>query len=127
MKRHLLGIIALALILSGLVGWLMAYSSHSAKAMKEAVEGAGGVGLRAGLILGALWLAYPQLIAMAQAVPKWLIGAIAVGAVVVVAVGSKMIVFVLGAIGVLVALQFAGQFLKPLPKKTRRPDPPHTK
>ncbi|MGE3777417.1 MAG: hypothetical protein AB7F89_09545 [Pirellulaceae bacterium] len=104
LKRHLLGLIALGLVLSGLLGLVMGYSAQSQAGM------AAGVGLRAGLVLGALWIAYPQLLQMFGSVPRWLLGAVGLGIAVAV-LRPQYLVFVAIVIAVLGGLQFASRLL----------------
>jgi hypothetical protein len=122
MKRHLLGIIALGLILSGIVGLYWGFSANSQSAM------AAGVGLRAGLVLGALWIAFPQLMQLARALPSWLLGLLAAGLLIVV-IRPQMMSLVLIVVAVLAGLQFFGSMLKPQAKKRprRRSDASQTK
>jgi hypothetical protein len=112
MKRSLLGIVALGLVLSGALGLYLGFSANSQEGM------AAGVGLRAGLVLGALWMALPQLVQLLEPVPRWLIGTVAIGALIVV-VQPKSFMFVAIAVAVLVGLQVTGWFLKPTAKKSK--------
>jgi hypothetical protein len=114
MRRHLLGIVALVLILAGIIGMIVGYSSVRPWGMEDAA----GVGLRTGLVLGALWIAYPQLVQLAKRFPKWLYAVIAMAAS-VVAFGPRSLIFIIPAILLLGALQVGAWLLKPLPKKKR--------
>ena len=90
MTRMLLGILAVALLLGG--GVMLLTSPE------------GGVGLtvsggciRMGLVVGALWLAYPQIISFLSTTPKWLLTVSAIGVVFVV-VNPKLLLFVIPAV-----------------------------
>ena len=108
MQRHLLGIVGLVLILAGIIG----FSTISYSGMEDAA----GVSLRAGIVIGALWMAYPQLVQMAKRFPKWLYALLGMAAS-VVAFGPRSLVIVIPALVILAALQFGAWVLKPLPKK----------
>jgi hypothetical protein len=64
MRRHILGILALILLLLGLVT-LMEDSAVSSAA------GISGSCIKSGLVLGALWLALPQILSTFAALPRW--------------------------------------------------------
>ena len=83
MKRLQIGLIALVLIGSAVVLWMMGYVAN-------AMAGTVGGLLRVGLVMGALWLAMPQLAAFFQKTPKWLLIAL-VAAVVVFALQPKLL------------------------------------
>src|SRR5688572_19293427 len=109
MRRHLLGIVALVLITAGVVGLFTGSSS----VRPSGFEDAAGIGLRAGLVLGALWIAYPQLVQLAKRFPKWLYAVIAMAAA-VVAFGPRSLMIVIPALLLLAVLQFGAWLLKPL-------------
>jgi hypothetical protein len=67
MNRHVLGLVALFLIV---VGFITAFRGP---ADGSAAGFAGGC-VRVGLVLGALWLALPQLKAIFARMPRWLVG-----------------------------------------------------
>jgi flagellar biogenesis protein FliO len=112
MRRHLLGIIALVLILAGVVNRFVDFGSTSHSGMEDA----GDVGLRAGLVLGALWIAYPQLVQLAKRFPKWLYAILAMVTSVVM-FGPRSLIIVAPALVILLLLQVGAWLLKPLPKK----------
>jgi hypothetical protein len=80
------------------------------------MEDAGDVGLRAGLVLGALWIAYPQLVQLAKRFPKWLYAILAMVTSVVM-FGPRSLIIVAPALVILLLLQVGAWLLKPLPKK----------
>lgn len=110
MRRHLLGIVAMVLLLAGTIGWLVERSTNTHAGM------AAGVGMRAGLVLGALWMAYPQLVQVIRYAPKWILGLLGIAAMVLV-FGRQSLVIVVPAVIILAGLQFASWIFKPLPKK----------
>ena len=67
MRRTTLGIIALGLII---VGFLAAMNGPGG----SSAWGFSGVCLKSGLVLGALWLALPQIQAIARSLPRSVIG-----------------------------------------------------
>ena len=74
MNRKLLGLIALLLLaVGGIVAWQGPAGGSAA--------GFAGPCVKAGLVLGALWLALPQITRFFTSVPRWLIVAGAAGAV----------------------------------------------
>ncbi|MCO6456548.1 MAG: hypothetical protein J5I93_14720 [Pirellulaceae bacterium] len=72
MKRLLLGILALLLVLTWLVLYLQAEPSNWSSTVASAC-------LRAGLVLGALWLAFPQVLQILSRLPVWMMGCLGVG------------------------------------------------
>jgi hypothetical protein len=77
MNRTHLGLCALALLLIGAV----AYRSFPGDG--NAIGFAGGC-VRMGLVLGALWLAWPQIIGFLARAPRWLLAASGIAVVVCV-------------------------------------------
>ena len=77
MNRNLLGLIALGLLLLG------GAITFGGRATGNALGFAGGC-VRVGLVLGALWLAMPQLQSFFAKTPRWLLTASAIGLIVVV-------------------------------------------
>ena len=67
MRRTTLGIIALLLLTVGGLAWFNGPGGASA-------WGFSGVCIKSGLVLGALWLALPQIQALAARVPRSLLG-----------------------------------------------------
>lgn len=83
MKRMQIGIIALVLIVSAAV-------LYSMGAVANAMAGTVGGLLRVGLVMGALWLALPQLTWFFTKTPKWMLVAL-VAAVAVFALQPKLL------------------------------------
>src|SRR5690349_18960738 len=67
MNRNLLGIVAAVLLLLGGMTQFFGPGGNSASGF------AGGC-IRVGLVLGALWLALPQILATIARMPGWLLG-----------------------------------------------------
>lgn len=65
MRRNLLGIVAVLLLVLGFFSMVSGPGGESAKQFS-------GVCIRSGLVLGALWLALPQIIALVANSPRWL-------------------------------------------------------
>jgi hypothetical protein len=77
MNRSLLGICALVLLLLG--GAALLYDSGDG----TTVSFAAGC-LRVGLVLGAIWLALPQITSILSRMPRWMMVALAIGLVVII-------------------------------------------
>lgn len=67
MNRNALGIVALLLLLIGGITWFRGPPDGSAM-------GFSGGCIRVGLVLAALWLAFPQILALFRTTPRWLFG-----------------------------------------------------
>lgn len=67
MRRNLLGIVAALLLL---VGGVSAFGGPGG----ESAQQFSGVCIKSGLVLGALWLALPQILALIARTPRWLVG-----------------------------------------------------
>lgn len=109
-RRHLLGVLSL-LLLSAAPVLLLVFEGNQ-------YDMAGSLCLRAGLVMGAIWLALPQLLTMGAGWPPRLILAIAIGVVVAV-VRPKAIPIVLLVIAAVAILEAVGWLLRPAKKKGR--------
>jgi hypothetical protein len=81
---------------------------------------------RVGIVLGAMWLAYDQVLKIGQRSPPWLLGCIGLCLLVIVA-RPRAILIVAPLLAVVAALQFVGWLFKPLPnprKAARKTLPP---
>ena len=105
MRRHALGVVAL-LFMTAWIG-LMVFGGTTG--LNRAV--AGGA-MRIGLVLGAIWLALPQLRQIKARIPPWLVGVLALSGL-AVAVRPKMAAYVLPVAAAIVVLQFVGWLFKP--------------
>lgn len=118
MRRHLLGIFGFVLVLGGLValarfGWQDAGQSTLI-----------GACLRAGLVIVAMWLAYPQLVVLLTKYPPALIATVGLAAFLLIAAPRLIFLVIPIAIAVLIA-QFFRWLFRPLPTgKRRRPKEP---
>lgn len=112
MNRNTLGILALLLLLLGLG------ITFGGKATGNSLGFAGGC-VRVGLVLGALWLALPQVQTFFARTPRWLLTASAIGLIVVV-VKPLLLLAVLPILG---ALWFFGPKLSSKADKMVIPGP----
>ena len=102
-RLHVIGLIGLISFVLGLVqiardDWELGASAWS------------GPAIRIGIVLGALWLALPEIHRVLSRIPDWLLGPMAVGLLVVL-VRPKLLLIVIPIVGVLIALQFTGRIL----------------
>lgn len=70
MRRHILGILALLFLVGGVAFWIWPPRPGS-------MEFLHGTCIKVGLVLAAIWAAYPQLVRL----PGWVFGAIVAGMV----------------------------------------------
>jgi len=104
LRRHALGLASLGLLLLGVALWWYWHDSAAFVA----------ICVRAGLVLGAIWLALPQLSRLIAAIPLWMVAAVGISALVLIA-RPRAIVFIGPALGGALLLHFVGWFLrKPL-------------
>jgi hypothetical protein len=114
MRRHLLGIIGIFLILAGLISSFV--ESGSVRDFGFIPSSC----IRVGIVLAALWLAFPQILELSNRVPAWLFGAILLGCV-VVAVRPRTIALIAPLIAALFGMHLMGLVLRsPLPKTRPR-------
>ena len=78
MRRHILGILALLFLVGGVAFWIWPPRPGS-------MEFLHGTCIKVGLVLAAIWAAYPQLVRL----PGWVFGAI-VGVMVLAAIRPKV-------------------------------------
>lgn len=89
MKRLLLGVVSLLLVLTWLVLYLQADTSNWSSSVASGC-------LRAGLVLGALWLAFPQVLQILSRLPLWMMGVAGVGLLVMIRWPKSAVVVVPG-------------------------------
>lgn len=106
MRRHLLGLIAALFLFAGIVMWVSQGADIA------------WVCLRIGMVLAAMWLALPQVIAIFSRIPPWLIG-LAAAAVLATALTKSVLVVIPLVIGICL-IQFVGWLFKPPPSGRRR-------
>jgi hypothetical protein len=112
MRRALLGIFAVVCLVLGAYGvWTYGTRDSDWSALSSA-------GLRAGVLLGSLWLALPQLERLLRVCPPWLL-AVAGACGVAVVVRPRLLVYLLPLLGVLLVLRFFGWLLQPLPVRKK--------
>lgn len=114
MRRHALGILSLFLLAVSLTGWSL-YGLDDSEAKGFLFSSC----LRLGLVFGAAWLAFPQVVQMAARVsPTFAILMSIIGMIVVIRPRTAVIFLPLMAI--MAALQFVGWLLKPPPGSRNR-------
>lgn len=109
MRRRLLGIIAIILLVGGSVGLYLAGGSTTQLGLFL------GACARSGALLGALWLAFPQIVELSQRVPPWLLGSIVVGGIAIM-IRPRNIVLVGPLLIVLALMHFLGALFRSKPK-----------
>lgn len=103
MQRHLLAALAFGLTATGLVLLVLYGVGDSAKSM------AGAASLKVGLVLIALWLAFPQILGVLRKWPPWIVATVLVGGLIVI-LRPRALVVVLPILLIIGALQLAGWF-----------------
>lgn len=111
MRRAILGVFAVLFLAGGIAG-LATYGTNDSTA-----SALSSVGVRAGALLGALWLALPQLEALFRRFPPWFLASIA-GAALVVIVRPRLLIYVLPFLAILAVLRFCGWILQPFSPQT---------
>ena len=115
-RRHLMGLFGIVFLISG-TGLLFLKGANDSQWSMFA-----SICIRVGLMLGAIWLAFPQVVGLAKKFPPWLMVAI-VTAGLVVAARPRMILYLGPVVAAIAVLQFVGWLFKPLPQsKSKRPD-----
>jgi hypothetical protein len=103
-RRHIMGSFGIAFLLGGLGLWLVKGTGNQMA----------GVGVKVGLVLCAIWLAFPQVAELTKRVPSWLMAAIGISGL-VVAARPRMILYLGPVVAAIAFLQFVGWLFKPLP------------
>jgi hypothetical protein len=112
MRRQLLGIIAAVLIVVGASGILAGGGSSSQTGLIASSA------VRAGLVLGALWLAFPQIVELSARFPPWLVGVFLLCCL-VVAIRPRSATLIVPLLAVLLVMHFLGWLFRP-PNRPRR-------
>lgn len=107
-RRHLMGLFGIAFLVGGVSLLLVKGASDSQWSMFASIC------IRVGLMLGAIWLAFPQLVGLTKRFPPWLMGTVAVSGL-VVAARPRMILYLGPVVAAIAFLQFVGWIFKPLP------------
>lgn len=115
-RRHIMGLFGIAFLL-GYVGLMFVKGSSDSQWSMFA-----SICMRVGLMLGAIWLAFPQVIGIGKRLrfPPWMIAALGVSGL-VVAARPRMVVYLVPVLGAIAVLQFFGWLFKPLPNPKRKP------
>lgn len=104
MKRSLLGLVALVSLVIGIGLLLLAPRDVNNTALSVS-----GALIRVGLVIGALWLAWPSITGLLSRTPKWMLTAAAIGIVFCVVRPQLLLIVV----PVLLGLWFlSGRFLQ---------------
>jgi hypothetical protein len=107
MRRTILGVLALCSLLVGAVAHVYGVDTSDGDVLASGA-------LRCGMLLGAIWLALPQLQTLRW--PPWTILS-AFAAFATLVFRPRLLLIVLPIIGLVAILQFARWLLQPLPKK----------
>lgn len=113
MRRYLLGIIAALLITTGGGLWLYVGQSDSTWSMMSSIS------LRVGVVLGAFWLAFPDLLSLKRRVPPMLLVGILLSLIAIV-ISPRSFFFIAPLVGVMLVLQFIRWLFAPPPKSTKK-------
>ena len=117
LRRHSLLLFALLLLVGG--GYILAFWGRD----ESGGSFSASILLRAGFVLAALWLAFPQVAKIASRCPAWLVGGVALCLAILVAF-PKRILLIGPILLAMLVLHGIGWLLKPPPprkKKHRRP------
>lgn len=115
MRRIILGLLALTFLIGGLIAlpiW------DPADAQENYVP---YFGIKIGLVLGAIWLAMPQVESLITRTPPWLWAVLGMG--LLAAVFSKSFFIILPLIAAICLVQFVGWMFKPPSPKKRTGSP----
>ena len=112
-RRHILGVLSIVLLIAGFV-LLIKYGLSSGQMTTVA-----SACMRIGAVLGAIWLAFPQVKDLAERFPPWLMAVIG-GAICLIAIAPKTLIFVGPLILIFGAVQFIGWMFKPPVKRRKR-------
>ena len=114
MRRTAFGIIA-ALLLCIAAFLLFTYGNSEGRETMIA-----SICLRAGLVLGAVWLAYPQVLLISKKFSPTLAAIVLVGILLLVFVRNKYVLLVVGpALVALILLHLSGHLLRPPSRKKK--------
>ena len=132
MRRHVMGLIGLTALLAG-VGALVYFSPPSPTiaaaistivGMGDGWRGSGSelmlssMAIRAGVVLVAGWLAWPQLEQLFKRFPLWLMGLVALCVFLLIAYPQSAFI-VAPLLGIIAVVQFIRYLFTPLPAKPK--------
>jgi len=106
MRRHAVGIVALLLLATGVTGLIVYGVGDDKTSMLLSVC------LRIGMVLGAIWLAFPQLLQLAGKSSPWMLGLLSICGIVII-LRPRLIVVIGPLLFVLGILYFVGWMMKP--------------
>lgn len=107
MQRHVLGIFALLLSIGGFWMWISHTNVHTSVLAAAC--------MRLGPTLGALWLAFPQVLQLLRRFPPMLIAAIVIGFGSII-IRPRTMAIVIPVVIVMWVLHFLGTLFKPMPR-----------
>ena len=107
MRRHALGVISILFVAVGVR--LLMFGADTGNDQVLAAPA-----MRIGLLLGAVWLALPQLAEMGSRVPPWLIACVAISGL-IIAVRPRLAIYLIPVAVALAVVQFIGWLFKPPP------------
>jgi hypothetical protein len=110
-RRHALGVLALVFLTAAVVLWLNQGGDQSQALL--------GFCSRLGLILGVLWMAFPQVQNLPTRLPTRLVLALVLGGLIVVA-RPRVLALVAVIVALIAGLEFAGRLMRNPPARGRR-------
>jgi hypothetical protein len=111
-RRHALGGLSLLMFAAALGLWLWGGDAASTETMMSLC-------LRVGLLLGALWLALPQVLVIVARFPLWMIiGTLVMGLLVLV--NPRLLAYAIPLMGLLLVFHVLGWFTRPLADAKKR-------
>lgn len=111
-RRHMLGVFGLLLCVVAFILWWF-YNTDGSMQMYLSIC------LRAGLVLIAIWLAFPQAVAILGRYPPWVIGLTVICGFLLV-VRPRLIIIIGPLVGAMLVVQFVTWVFKPPVKKTKK-------
>ena len=114
MRRTAFGIIAALLLVTAAV---LLYRFGASEGRETMIA---SICLRAGLVLGAVWLAYPQVVRISKTFSPTLAAIVLLGVLLLVFVRNKyVLVVIVPALFALIVLHLSGHLLRPPPRKKK--------
>jgi len=111
MRRLVLGLFALVMFVGGVIALV---------AGRDGGGAAASIAIRVGVLLGAIWLAMPQLARIFQRIPPAMLGAIGIGLVMLV-MQPRLLAYVLPLLGVLLVVQYFAKMFRPPARAATKP------